>query len=230
MAYHSGHYVMYGIDCQACVSADLHFIYFGVVAPEATNNNIAFPSSLGLKEFFDSLPTGYYEVADATYTLTEHVVVPFTGSQQLDPVQDAFNYYLSQLRIHVEMEFGRLVNKFHILSGKITGSFDRVTSILTASARQHKFIIAEDGPFGIDRFASVAEEMQSLSISPHSSAPLGMSYLPIVPDITFECIPGLSHTWQTIVEHLCEHQIDRPAHNIERQRGEMEAERAAAER
>ena len=61
----------------------------------------------------------------------------------------------------------------------------------------------------MERFASVAEEMQSLSISPHSSAPLGMSYLSILLDNTFECIPGLSRTWQAIVEHLCDHQINR---------------------
>ena len=98
------------------------------------------------------------------------------------------------------------------------------------NALLHNFIIEEDGPFGTERFASVSEEMQSMNISPHSSAPLGMSYLPVVPDDAFEAIPGLSHTRQAIVEHLREHEIGRPAHNIQRRKEEMEAERAAAER
>ena len=100
--------------------------------------------SLGLKEVLESLPLGHYAVADAAYTLSEHILIPFTGSDRLDPVQDSFNYYLYQLRICVEMAFGRLVNKFQILSGKIIGSLDPVTRILMACARLNNFIIRED--------------------------------------------------------------------------------------
>ena len=50
-----------------------------------------------LKEVLESLPLGCYAVADAGYTLSEHIQIPFTGSDRLDPVQDSFNYYLSQL-------------------------------------------------------------------------------------------------------------------------------------
>ena len=84
MAYCSGDYTMHGINCQACVHEGFYFMYFDVVAPGATNNNIAFPSAPGLKELFESLPTGYYGVVNATYTLTEHLLVPFIGSQWLD--------------------------------------------------------------------------------------------------------------------------------------------------
>ena len=53
---------------------------------------------------------GLYGVGDAAYTLMERLLVLFTESQRLDPAKDSFNYYLSQLRIRVEMAFGRLVN------------------------------------------------------------------------------------------------------------------------
>jgi hypothetical protein len=84
----------------------------------------------GLREVFESLPLGCYGIADAAYTLSEHILTPFTSADRLDSAQDAFNYYLSQLRICVEMAFGRLVNKFRILSGKINGLLDRVTQLL----------------------------------------------------------------------------------------------------
>ena len=58
LAYYSGHYESYGVNCQACVRADLCFIYFGVVAPGSTNDNIAFLLAPGLKDLFDSLPLG----------------------------------------------------------------------------------------------------------------------------------------------------------------------------
>jgi hypothetical protein len=44
------------------------------------------------------------EVGDAaSYTLNDVILVPFVGSQRDDPTQDAFNFFLSQLRIRIEM-------------------------------------------------------------------------------------------------------------------------------
>ena len=47
------------------------------------------------------------------------MLIVYVGAHRCDLSQDAFNYYLSQLCIRVEMAFGRLVNKFRILSGKV---------------------------------------------------------------------------------------------------------------
>jgi len=71
----------------------------------------------GLKDIFYSLPSGLSGLADAAYTLSENMLIPFVGSDRCDPSQDAFNYFLSQLHIRVEMAFGRLVRKFQILGG-----------------------------------------------------------------------------------------------------------------
>ena len=210
-SYFSGHYASYGVNCQACIRSDLQFTYFGVVSPGSTNDNISYPLASALKEAFDNLPLGLYGVADAAYTLTENMLIPFTGVNRLDPANDAFNYYLSQLRIRVEMAFGRLVNKFRILSGKIEGSLDRVTAVLTACARLHNYIIREDGPF----------ETKADDVVPHANAPLGLGYLPVVPDETFEVYNGVSHTREATVEFLRVNDISRPLHNIERKKREQ---------
>ena len=55
------------------VSSDLKFMYFGVVSPGSTYNNISYPSCVELKAAIDSLPLGMYVVADAAYTLSEEV-------------------------------------------------------------------------------------------------------------------------------------------------------------
>ena len=39
--YFSGHYNCYGLNCQAACDAYLRFMFFGVVAPGKTNDNIA---------------------------------------------------------------------------------------------------------------------------------------------------------------------------------------------
>ncbi len=111
-------------------------MYFGVVSPGSTNDNISYPIAVGLKDKVESLPPGMYCVADAAYTLQENLLVPFTGLDRTDPSNDSFNFYMSQLRICVEMAFGPLTNKFRILKGCMVGSLDRSTAIVIACARQ----------------------------------------------------------------------------------------------
>jgi hypothetical protein len=75
------------------------------------------------------------------------------------------------------MAFGRMVTKFRIISGKINGSLKRVAKILMACARLHNFIIQRDGSQHLK-----SEEEAMLQITPNPAAPLGISYLPSLPD------------------------------------------------
>jgi hypothetical protein len=62
-----------------------------VVSPGSTNNDISYPLAPGLKGKIDALPLGNYCVADAGYTLSEHILIPYTGVDRLDPPHDSFN-------------------------------------------------------------------------------------------------------------------------------------------
>jgi hypothetical protein len=42
LAYMSGHYGMFGLNCQAVYDARERFLFFGVVAPGKTNDSVAF--------------------------------------------------------------------------------------------------------------------------------------------------------------------------------------------
>ena len=78
-------------------------MYFGVVSPGSTNDNISYTLSDDLKDVFANLPQGILGLADRAYILDEFMLIPYTVADCLDPVHDAFNYYLSQLRIWVEL-------------------------------------------------------------------------------------------------------------------------------
>ena len=95
-SYYSGHYSTHGLNVQAVCDVRCRFIFFAVAAPGSTANQTAFEKT-ALEQFIQSLPAGIYIVGDAAYTLTDQVLVPFTGSQQDDPDKDAFNFFLSQL-------------------------------------------------------------------------------------------------------------------------------------
>ena len=59
-------------------------------------------------------------------------------------------------------------------------------------------------------------------LPPDVAAPLGMSYLPVVPNEEFQRYPGISRTREAIVDHLREFDIRRPMHNIQRKKKEAQ--------
>ena len=217
-AYYSGHYESYGLNCQAACDVRLRFLYFGVVAPGKTNDNAAFPRCEDLKSLIENLPFGLYFVGDAAYTLMENLLVPFIGSQKLDPDNDAFNFHLSQLRIRIEMSFGRLVRKFGILKRNLEGRLERMSRILLACARLHKYIIDYDLPTTHDN----ADEDNL--VVPMVEAPSGMGYLPIMfePGEEIEKQDGYSQMRNAIVEEIAREEIRRPDYNVNRRREENE--------
>ncbi|KAL3771896.1 hypothetical protein ACHAWO_010423 [Cyclotella atomus] len=225
VAYYSGHYESYGVNCLAAVKADLQFIYFGVISPGSTNDITSYTMASALRQIIDSLPLGLYFLGDAAFPLGEKLLTPFVGTHRhSNPYHDSFNFYLSQLRIRVEMAFGRMVNKFRILSGKVHGSLDRVPAIFNACARLHNFIIQSDGP--CDEMTvgmNVSEEEMDLQIRPDNAAPLGMSYLPTIPNnsYVFEMEEGVSQTREEVANFLSDNLLRRPVHNILRRRREL---------
>ena len=110
-SFYSGHYEHYGLNCQGVCDDKLRFIYFGLVGPGSMNDNIAFSLAGSLADTIKGLPPGCFFLGDAAYTLSENLLIPFTGSQRDVPENDSFNFYLSQLRIRIEMTFGWFVSK-----------------------------------------------------------------------------------------------------------------------
>ena len=62
--------------------------------------------------------------------------------------------------------------------------------------------------------------MESLEIYADPNAPLGMSYLPVIPDETFAQYPGVSYTHEAIVDMIRDCSFRWPVYNILRQQME----------
>ena len=61
------------------------------------------------------LPPRRFVVGDNAYDCSETLLTPFSGIEKDYPSKDAFNFYLSQLRIHIEQTFGLMTGKWRIL-------------------------------------------------------------------------------------------------------------------
>jgi DDE superfamily endonuclease len=103
-SYFSGHYQTYGINVQAACDRHGRFVFASLAAPGGANDIAAFRRT-GLSDLIEALPIGKYVVGDNAYICTEHLLTPFSGDQRNDNAKDAYNFYLSQLRIRIEMTF-----------------------------------------------------------------------------------------------------------------------------
>ena len=216
-SYYSGHYESFGINCQAACDIRLKFLFFGVVAPGKTNDNAAFPLCKDLVKAIKNLPVGTYFVGDAAYSLAENLLVPFIGSQKLNPDNDAFNFYRSQMRIRIEMAFGRIVRKFQVLKRNIEGKLSKISSIVMACARLHNYIIDMDVPPTVIN----DDEDDNIIAVPH--APDGMGYTPVMldPNEDFVKVDGVSQARAAIVSEISREGLRRPDYNLERNQSRL---------
>ena len=143
--YFSGHYATFGLNVQAMCDSKLRFTYFAVAAAGKTNDNRAFGRCTDLLDWIHSLPEGYYIIGDNAYTITNRLLIPFTVLQLgNEEYRRTYNYYLSQLRIRIEMAFGRLTTKWRLFRRNIDGDLDRISSLIMTAARLHNYVIDND--------------------------------------------------------------------------------------
>ena len=92
----------------------------------------------------EGLPAGFYVVADPAYIPTEHVLTPYSGANRVDEWNAIFNFYLSQIRIRIEMAFGQMTTQWRILRSPIVTSLENAAKAIECCARLQNFCISED--------------------------------------------------------------------------------------
>ena len=144
--YFSGHYNCFGLNVQAVCDAYCKFTHLEVAAPGRTNDVRAYKRCVQLKNWIDNLPDEYFCVGDNAYPLSNNLLIPFSGANRSDKHKDAYNFYLSQLRIQIEMTFGRMTARWRLFHRNLDCSLPLCTSIILAAGRLHNFITDVDGP------------------------------------------------------------------------------------
>lgn len=208
--YFSGHYQKFGLNVQAMCDARLRFIYFAVAAPGKTNDSRAVLKCESLCRWLDSLEdTDHYIVGDNAYVLRDECLIPFSGNS-VSEVNRTYNFFLSQLRIRIEMAFGRLTTKWRIFRRDLDHKMENVSLICRAAAKLHNYVI--------DESLTTDDEIEIFD-----GAPRGMGYLPMHPENADEeivengqvVVPvGFSARRIAIVEQIGLTGLCRPSRNI----------------
>jgi hypothetical protein len=202
--YFSGHYQRFGLNVQALCDAHLRFIYLSVCGPGGMNDVHAIDKCTELNRFIKAMPTKYFLLGDNAYGLSEEILIPFSGSQKKVAENDAYNYYLSQLRIRIEQAFGLLTTKWRIFRSNLNADLSMASDIINAASRLHNFVIEEDGDTG----------EEDLEIVPMANAPENLGYYPSSTQPT--SVSGNSFRSVNIVQQIKERDLRRPIANIER--------------
>jgi hypothetical protein len=83
-------------------------------------------------------------VGDGAFIETDYMAIPIPG-KSLPQYQDAYNFYLSQVRITIERAFGILVHRFGMLRSPISLSIKKVPAIVMCLMRLHNYYIDHCG-------------------------------------------------------------------------------------
>lgn len=112
----------YGIILLAMCDHKARFRWVDLLAPGRSSDYMAWIKS-GLPAILD---------ADNAFVKKMYMAVPVPGSG-LDPVKDAYNFYLSQLRIVIECAFGIFIHRWGILRRPLSCKIEKVPHLSCAS-------------------------------------------------------------------------------------------------
>ena len=235
--YFSGHYQCYGLNVQAMCDPDLLFLYVAVAAPGKVNDIRAFGRCTDLLEWLEALPPQYYILTDNAYPLSDRVLIPFSGTEFWIEANRTYNFYLSQMRIRIEMAFGRLTTKWRICRKTLNFANDKNAQIISVCTKLHNFCIRmnqrDEGGVRIESVDGDDVNPRSYDIDPLDGAGGGsgrMGFLPSSeedtespPEGTFvsSLIPDNSRR-NALVADVATRHLQQPQYNVERNRDMFE--------
>lgn len=202
MAYFSGHYAEFGINVQAACDSFCRFVYVSVVAPGRSSDVMALRKT-SLCEIIERLPLGRYVIGDNAYVCTEHLLTPFPGDQRRLPQNDTYNYHLSQLRIRIEMTFGRFMNKWRVFQRPLQMKLKNAGHIFMCAARLYNFCANENLILPVD--AMVLDDNDNTQA--------------YIPSDQAQQVEGNSMMRDILVDQIYHSGFSRPAENRRRNRG-----------
>jgi hypothetical protein len=136
-----GHYQRYGLNVQACCDHQSRFIALGVNSPGGRNDAVAH-LEWDLKNRIDGLPECVYvagnlisHVGDNAYINGPHLITPF-AKPDMTVDRKHFCFYISQLRIRIEMAFALLVTKWRIFKKPMEVKLRKVLYLLISRLKK----------------------------------------------------------------------------------------------
>ena len=144
IAYYSGDYQRYELNMQAVCDANLCITYICVAAPGQANDACAYKRLHGVIRWLERLPKEHIIGGGNAYSMSNNLLIYFSGSQRHVEINMFYNFYFSQLKIRVEMCFGRLTTKWRIFCSNLDLSSQVNSKIICVGIKLHNYVINAD--------------------------------------------------------------------------------------
>jgi len=137
----------YALNTQAICDSDYKFRWMACTSPGSVHDSTAFsgtglgPSLLyrGSALARSMTRDGHCIAADEAYAASELVAVPWPGGGPGDRWRDAYNFFLSSLRIHIEQAIGMLLWRWGFFWRPLRVPFSKRPGLIRACFRLHNF-------------------------------------------------------------------------------------------
>ena len=134
----------------------------------------------------------------------------FLGDERKHPINDAYNFYLSQMRIRIEMAFGLLCGKWAVLQRRLQLDLKNAGKLFMCCARLHNYVINERILRNSDNMLVVADPIAGeVDYSGDDTTFLAS-------DVQVSTIPGNSIMRDILVQRISDLALVRPQYNLER--------------
>ena len=207
-AFFSGHYQTYGLNVQAVCNYKCQFVYACCQNPGSSSDIRAY-NACALKPVVDDLPPGFYIGGDNAYPESEHLLTPFAGDNAKIPINDTFNFYISQLRIKIEQAFGFMVSRWRILKTPLSVKLEKVPSIVLSCMLLHNYIMEENDTMTLKLDAN--DIMTENGLGYYNTCEEEQ-------DVSIVSIQGGSQLRKSICNFLESNNYKRPEYNLQRNR------------
>lgn len=131
--------MVFAYNVQAMCDSDYRFTFCDVQCPGSAHDSTAFAMS-PLGHLLHHLPYPYYILGDEAYGTDNQLLTPISG-RNLSPEQDAYNYFQSSGRIHIEQAFGQLTSRWGILWRPIRHKWTFVPKVVSVLLKLHNLCV-----------------------------------------------------------------------------------------
>lgn len=144
MAYHCYRKDKYGVILMAICDDKTRFRWIDIRCPGRSSDYLAWIMSTLPEQLADEekqmILEGMTIVGDNAFIETDYMAIPFPGNR-IEEDEDAYNFYLSQLRITIERAFGILIHRWGILRRPLGCHVQSVPALIQCLCLLHNFCI-----------------------------------------------------------------------------------------
>ena len=164
----------FAIVLQAMCDADYRFTYASCRAAGSTHDSLAFSmSDLANSLEQRCLPEPFWIAADEAYPCSNSILTPWSG-RELPTDKDAFNFWLSSSRIHIEQAFGQLVARWGLLWRDIKLDIAKVPSVVMVILKLHNLCVSRNVSVPSMRRADLLDGDGSVHLQDHCDTDMAL--------------------------------------------------------